>query len=314
MCYNKTIPDKFSHFAYERNGDTKTTMKLFQLQYFQEVCNQHSITKAAECLHVSQPAISNAIRDLEEEFQIRLFKREKKKLILTKEGTYFLLEIKDFLEEEKKIERNMRLLRKKVTSIRLGLPPMISALLIPTLADFHRKYPDIRIECFYGSSASLRKSLQEDQVDVIVVSGSDLDFENQDSCRFSNQEIVYCVNEEHPLANEKSISIVQTAPDSIVEIKESSHFRHIIMKRYEDSKCEPNITWSTEQLYNKLLLIKQGVACGFLYRAIAEKENGIVPLSLDPPIYYDIEMIWMKNGYLYDNIQTFLTYIKEQIS
>lgn len=42
-------------------------MKLHQLRYFQEVCRQHSITKAAEELHISQPAVSAAIRELEEE-------------------------------------------------------------------------------------------------------------------------------------------------------------------------------------------------------------------------------------------------------
>lgn len=284
-------------------------MKLFQLQYFKEVCTQHSITRAAEELHVSQPAISNAIHDLEEEFHIQLFKREKKKLILTKEGSYFLLEITDFLAAEQKIVQNMKLLHQKATSVRVGLPPMISALIIPIISDFSKEHPEITISCVQGSSDSLRKALQEDQVDVIVVSGSDFDFANQNSYRFSHQEIVYCVNDQHPLAGESKISIVQTAIDPLVEIKNSAHFRHVIMQRYEDAKCEPQIRWSTEQLYNKLLLIKQGVACGFLYRDIARKEPGIVPLSLDPPIYYDIEMIWMKNGYLYENIQTFLSYV-----
>ena len=45
-------------------------MKLHQLQYFREVCAQNGITKAAETLHISQPAVSNAIKELEEEFHV----------------------------------------------------------------------------------------------------------------------------------------------------------------------------------------------------------------------------------------------------
>lgn len=65
-------------------------MKLHQLRYFQEVCRQHSITKAAEELHISQPAVSAAIRELEEEFGLKLFKRSHKKLVLTTEDPIFL--------------------------------------------------------------------------------------------------------------------------------------------------------------------------------------------------------------------------------
>lgn len=109
-------------------------MKLHQLRYFQEVCRQHSITKAAEELHISQPAVSAAIRELEEEFGLRLFKRSHKKLILTTEGSYFSLEVEELLQKAKQIADDMTRLQKKNTSIRVGLPPMIEALEIPLLA------------------------------------------------------------------------------------------------------------------------------------------------------------------------------------
>lgn len=106
-------------------------MKLHQLRYFQEVCRQQSITKAAENLHISQPAVSAAIRELEEEFDLKLFKRSHKKLALTTEGSYFLLEVEELLEKAKQISDDMTRLQKKNTCIRIGLPPMIEALEVP---------------------------------------------------------------------------------------------------------------------------------------------------------------------------------------
>ena len=65
-------------------------MKISQLRYFMTVCRYNNITKAAEELYVSQPAISSSIKDLETEFGVKLFYRQNNKLLLTDEGEYFL--------------------------------------------------------------------------------------------------------------------------------------------------------------------------------------------------------------------------------
>lgn len=116
-------------------------MKLYQLQYFREVCLMNGITKAAESLHVSQPAVSNAIKELEEEFQIKLFKRINKKLILTEEGAYFLLEVENLLEQSNQIIRNMTRMRDKKQSVRLGIPPMIGAMSVDMICAL-KKIPE----------------------------------------------------------------------------------------------------------------------------------------------------------------------------
>ena len=64
-------------------------MKIIQLEYFCAVCRYHSITQAAQKLYVTQPAISNAIRELEKEFSVSLFSRTKNHIVLTKEGEAF---------------------------------------------------------------------------------------------------------------------------------------------------------------------------------------------------------------------------------
>ncbi len=64
-------------------------MTITQLIYFREVCDRGGVTAAARATHVSQPTITNAIRDLEKEFSVNLFSRNNKKMILTEEGTYF---------------------------------------------------------------------------------------------------------------------------------------------------------------------------------------------------------------------------------
>lgn len=286
-------------------------MKLHQLRYFQEVCRQHSITKAAEELHISQPAVSAAIRELEEEFGLKLFKRSHKKLILTTEGSYFSLEVEELLQRAKQIADDMTRLQKKNTSIRLGLPTMIEALEIPLLALFHKEHPEIRLELHHGTSLTLRKALQDDRIDIAIVSGNHTDPGAMASSSLQKIEIVYCVNQNHPYAREKSLSFTQVAQDDLVEIEGSQHFRETILERFHMERCTPRIQWSTTQLYTKIQLIRNGVAGGFLYRTLAEREPDLIAISLDPPLYYEIEMLWQKNAIGNETIQTLLEFARK---
>ena len=73
-------------------------MKLYQIRYFSAVCRCGYVTKAAEELHVSQPSVSNAVRDLEDEFGVNLFHRINNRLTPTKEGVIFLDRVSKILD------------------------------------------------------------------------------------------------------------------------------------------------------------------------------------------------------------------------
>ena len=123
-------------------------MTLDQLQYFQAVCQYNSVSRAAEALNISQPSVSSAINKLEKEFNIMLFTRQNKRLTLTKEGT-ILLEFADdlLLRAENTVKTMNGLSDNKV--LNLGIPPMLSSLILPILySEFFKNYPDIKINFF----------------------------------------------------------------------------------------------------------------------------------------------------------------------
>ena len=188
---------------------------------------------------------------------------------------------------------------------------MIEALEVPLLAQFHKEYPEIRLELHHGNSLSLRKALQEERIDIALVSGLGSDQANTETCTMRQSEIVYCVNREHPYAKESTISMAQVSQMALVEIEGSQHFRETILARFHEDHCAPKILWSTSQLYTKIQLIKNGAASGFLYRPVAEREPDLVSISLDPPLYYDIEMLWLKNSTSFENIHTFLEFARK---
>lgn len=108
-------------------------MKIIQLEYFCAVSQYHSITQAAQKLYVTQPAISNAIRELEKEFSINLFNRTKNHLTLTKEGEAFYQKANQLLDTINQTSSELYDLGKQVIPVKIGIPPLISTVYFPDM-------------------------------------------------------------------------------------------------------------------------------------------------------------------------------------
>ena len=121
-------------------------MTLDQLRYFQAVCQYDNVSRAAEALNISQPSVSNAIGNLEKEFGTLLFTRQRKRLVLTKEGTLLLEMTEQLLSQADKINRIMREMGSEKRVLRLGVPPMIGSLALPVLFTRHfNRYPQLQV-------------------------------------------------------------------------------------------------------------------------------------------------------------------------
>lgn len=114
-------------------------MKMIQLEYFCAVCQYHSITQAAQKLYVTQPAISNAIKELEKEYSINLFIRSKNHMSLTKEGEIFYQKANHLLTQFRQTTSELYDLGKQKPSLRIGIPPLLSTIFFPDLLLFFRR-------------------------------------------------------------------------------------------------------------------------------------------------------------------------------
>ena len=108
-------------------------MTLIQLKYFQTICKYNNITRASAELHVSQPSLSNAVKELEREFGVSLFTRRSRGLELTPEGRYFLDEADKLLEQAEQLTTNMKHMSTTDRTLTLGLPAMSGSLVFTDL-------------------------------------------------------------------------------------------------------------------------------------------------------------------------------------
>lgn len=123
-------------------------MTITQLRYFQKACKLDNITRAAEALHVSQPSVSAAIRELEREFGFELLERHGRSFTLTPNGVTFLAEADRLLSHVDDFQAAMSRLAQTSGPLLVGVPPMIGSLVLPLLytsEEYHRNPFDLRI-------------------------------------------------------------------------------------------------------------------------------------------------------------------------
>lgn len=145
-------------------------MNLDLWKLFYEVASIGNISKASEKLHISQPAITKQIKNLEESLNSKLFIRTQKGVILTTAGKLIYDDIKKGLNifeiAEQKINDNNDLL---IGNIRIGCSTSLTkTYLMPFIKKFHEKYPNITFEISTDPTHILKDKMKEGNLDFII--------------------------------------------------------------------------------------------------------------------------------------------------
>ena len=148
-------------------------MSDFRLKVFCCVARNLSYTKAAQELFVSQPAITKHVKELESQYQTRLFERLGNKIELTASGRLLLEHGEAILEAYNKLEFEMSLLRNEYSGeLRLGASTTIAQYVLPPLlAKFIEKFPHVTVSMFSGNSREVEQALQEHRIDLALLEG-----------------------------------------------------------------------------------------------------------------------------------------------
>ncbi len=147
-------------------------VRLELYRIFQEVAESENFSAAAKNLYVSQSAVSQAMKQLEQELQVRLFNRGPRGVTLTADGEVLYEHVRSamsMLESgESKLAQSLTLEAGKLT---IGASETVTAqYLLPYLEQFHKQYPSIRLEVTVGRSQKILKELKSGKVDIAFVS------------------------------------------------------------------------------------------------------------------------------------------------
>ncbi len=285
-------------------------MTLDQLRYFQAVCKYDSVSRAAEALNISQPSVSNAVANLEREFGIDLFTRQHKRLQLTKEGLYLLEWTEKLLAETDEMSRNLRDLGSRDKVLRLGVPPMIGSLVLPTLYDKHfKRFPKLQVHIVEDDGSGLRRQLAENQIDMAFLPHTRPFDSTFGSVLLTELQNVCCVSRSHRFADRKSIRLEELKDEPLVLFKDSFFQTERILEAFDRLTCTPNVLLYTAQLSTLQNMVAGNTAVGFLFESLPESSPSLVGIPLDPPMTTRLSLVWRKDSHLSTDMKNLIEFI-----
>ena len=192
-------------------------MELMQLRYFVAVAEGRGFTEAARRLHVSQPALSYQIKQLEHELGARLFDRTSRRVSLSSDGRTFLPLARAVLS---KADEALRVMEERLGvesgEVGFGAIPSVVAYVVPhLLATFTGNFPGVKVNLMEAGTADLERALLDGRLDVAIVSvpTSPADF---DLRPLVEEDLVLVVSIYHPLARRSTVSLRELSDENFI--------------------------------------------------------------------------------------------------
>lgn len=282
------------------------------LKYFVSVAEHKNITHAANTLHIAQPALSVAIKKLENELELELFRRHERKISLTHEGEVLLTHAKLILQQLDDANLAMKELRGlEKGEVRLGVPSIMGTYYFPdVLMAFKSRYPKLKLTMIEAGAQSIQKMLLDGEIDLGITQVRNLP-EELDSDHLLRSQMVAVVSTEHEFAPKKTLSYSEFFSQELVMFKQGYFHREQLDSICKQEKLTANFSFETNLLAVILKIVKRDFAISALLELATENKPDIVSIPFSEPIFLDISIAWRKNGYLSRADRTFLEFVKQ---
>lgn len=278
-------------------------MELRQLEYFREIASTGSINEAARHLNMSQPPLSYQIRQLETELNVKLFDRTSKGVTLTEAGKVLYDRSGNLLEYARSTELEVSKTGKK-RILRIGLTPTTVDTIMPYIARFSKKNPDVNFEVHDGITYSLYEYLMDGIIDISVA-----------RTPLRLDEVSYLELCSEPMI---AVSAAPIPPDSGIDSLKLADLLHkplILYRRYEElimntfhaQNMIPDIFCVCDDPRGAMLWAKENLATAIFPKSMASLCNGLSIQEVDEPdLVTKILLIWAKGKKPVPLVQEFL--------
>lgn len=248
-----------------------------QLRVFVEVAQNGSMARAAAALHLTPPAVSMQIKDLEAQVGLPLFDRAGRKLSLSTAGEYFLVHARRMLSALKDTDDAMaRLKHLEHGLLTIGLVSTAKYFVPQLLARFHEEHPgvDVRLRVV-GNRGELVALMQAGEVDLSVMGRAPKEIHTR-SESFAAHPLVFVAPPGHPLLQGGPHAVNALAPYPIIAREHGSGTRAAMQKFFDERRFEPRLAMemSSNETIKQAVMAGLGVAFISAHTVAAEIAEG----------------------------------------
>ena len=275
----------------------------FRTETFLTVCQTMNFTAAAKLLNITQPAVSQHIHFLEEQYNTTLFIYKNKHLFLTRSGEILRKHLLTMKIDEMAVMEEIKSDSSGIESLSIGVTMTIGEYaIIDKLANFLIQHPEINIHLHYGNTSRLLNLLDNGQISMAIVEGNypRKDYSHK---KYSTEDYIAVCAASHNFITDHPHTISDLVCERLLVRENGSGTRNIL----EQSLLARGLHISdflhyteVENMHTIIGLLKRDCGISFLYKIAVENElqSGIlkeIPLD-DFKIQHDFDVIWEKHS------------------
>ncbi|WFA08009.1 LysR substrate-binding domain-containing protein [Tissierella sp. Yu-01] len=246
-------------------------MKIRHLRIFKMVCEEESITKAAERLFMTQPAVSSAISELESHLGVYLFDRISRRIYLNETGKLFLTKVIKMLDLYDDLEQNVKELEDNAT-IKIGSSITIANFILPkAIVHFEKIYKNTPTKVIVGNARQIEEMLYNNEIDLGLIEGV---IYNEELIRipFSSYKLAIICSPRHKLAVEEPIDINEIIQERLLLREKGSAIRDVFDSALLLHNLRANPEWTSINSQSLIYAVKQNLGISVLPKILIEEE------------------------------------------
>ena len=274
-------------------------MDVKQLRFCESIARLGSFTRAAEELHIAQPALSIAIGKLESELGVPLFFRHPRGVSTTPEGDIVIARASRIFQEMDSIRRELDDASELKTGIvRIGLPPIFGLHYTPKLVTtFNAQHPGIQIAAIQGSATRVGAMIDDGSIDLGIVEERRID-PAWVSQRIGQDEMVLALSAQHRLAARSTVDPNDLAGLPMVVLTPDFLQRQLLDAYCAEKEVEYKKVMECNFIQMTVLAAREGIGAVTLLRSFVASEPGLVALSFRPKMPFAFDFCWRRDRYL----------------
>lgn|SRR5574344_196100 len=257
-------------------------MEIRQLKYFLKVAETLNFSEASRCLFITQSTLSQQISKLEFELGQQLFERDSHSVVLTEAGRELQKYARDTINSVSDCMQHMQDLKEMLTGeLNIGVTFSFSSIASEAILTFLKKYPKIKLNVWYKTMEELMDMLKRRELDLVLAFKPSQSDSHIDSRVLFNNYLAAIVNEDHPLASHKSITLSELQLFSLVLPSRGLQARNTFEEILVDKDVNLNVCVDLNNVNQILGVVRNSNYVTVLSESTIFNEEGLKAIRLD---------------------------------